>query len=64
MKVGVLGAGTMGNGIVEVAQHDVMTVLGEDLGDAVAHRPRAEDADLHYLEQLHGQRGAVAAAET
>jgi hypothetical protein len=30
---------------VEVAQHDGMAVLGEDLGDAVAHRPGAEDGN-------------------
>ena len=30
---------------VEVAQDDGVAVLREDLGDAVAHRPAAEDGD-------------------
>jgi hypothetical protein len=38
---------------VEIAQHDGVAVLGEDLGDAVAHGPRPEDPDLHYLDELH-----------
>jgi hypothetical protein len=30
-----------------IDEGDVETVLDEDVGDSVAHRPRADDCDVH-----------------
>jgi hypothetical protein len=53
-----LGAGALEGGAVHVAEHDGVTGLREHLGDAVAHRARADDGDLegHLAQTLSTAR--------
>ena len=47
----------VGGGLVAVEQHDLDAGLRGDIGDAGAHHPGAEDAELPHL--LVGQIGGA-----
>ena len=48
---------------VEVDERDGVAGLGEDVGDAVAHRAGSDDGDVHGVEGWRGMRGMEGCAE-